>query len=566
MKDKFILGINIGNHDSSAAILKNGELIAIGEQERFSRNKRATGEAPHDAIKFCLESADIGLDDLSHIAFGSDMKLLDEWHQLNDDEKKSYIKLDDLDRIFPKDKFNYSSLPECTSIPHHLAHACSAFSVSGFDQAAILVVDNRGENTSTTLYYGNGNQLNKIKEYGVQHSLGLYYRAAAQYAGICGEHRTVGKLMGLAPYGKAIEQHPISIEEGDFSFKRLGDIGHFRGIEQPPLRTSQLLEFFENNCYPYSAGLTDDIMAYSNFAATIQTSLEDTLLELCKYLKKKTGSSNLVIAGGVGLNCTANGVISKSNIFQNIFIQPMAGDDGVALGAAYAMVNKHLNSDSHRTKMVHPYWGKSYDNDSIKLVLDKYSLNYSYFECDALVDEVANCIVDDKIVGWFQGRAEVGPRALGARSLLGNPKKRETLVRLNNIKGREMWRPLAPSIISEAFDDFFEGPHASPFMIVATTVKHNKRKEIPAAVHIDGSARPQVVLKETNPNYWALINKVGQLNGTPVVVNTSFNVAGEPIVHTPENAINDFLKTDIDVLVIENYVISKSENESLFRM
>ncbi|MDR1417703.1 MAG: hypothetical protein LBI80_00850 [Endomicrobium sp.] len=550
-----ILGLNIGLHDSSAALIVDGKMVAMGEQERFSRRKRAKDEAPIDAIKFCLEKGNIDFDKIDLIAFGSSQKLLDEWHELTEEEIKNRVQLDDPNRLFPKEIFSYSKLPEIVSIPHHLAHAASAYYMSGFEDSAILVVDNRGESTSTTLFHGNNGKIEFIEDYPITESLGLYYRTAAQYAGLCGEHKNVGKLMGLAPYGKPTEPTPLQVLDGKVTFDQLENISNMRGIDIPDKRTEQLLNYYLRNCYPYEIGLNSDVMAYCNFASSIQKSVENALVRYCEILKEKTKSKNLSIAGGVGLNCSANGIIAKSGIFENIFVQPVAGDAGVAIGAGFKAL--YEKSYTANFKMKHAYYGSEFSNEDVVNSIKKYNLKYEHLDNNQIAKKTAELLQNFKVVGWFQGKAEIGPRALGARSIIGNPRKRETLVRMNNIKEREMWRPLAPSVLEEKFFDYFVGPHASPFMIVATQVHHYKHKEVPAIVHIDGSARPQIVKRDTNPMYWNMINEFYKLTGIPIVVNTSFNTADEPIVHKPENAIEDYLKSDIDALVMNNIIIVK---------
>ena len=522
MKNEYVLGINIGLHDSSAAIVKDGLLIAMSDQERFSRNKSAINESPIDAIKFCLEKAKISIDDLDAIALGTDVELLNKWLCLSEEEMKSRIKLDDIDRLFPKDKFKYKKLPKIVYVNHHLAHAASAFRASGFDDAAILVVDNRGEDVSTSLAFGKGKEICFLKQYGVSHSLGLYYRVAAQYAGLCGKYREVGKFMGLASYGVPNQKVPLIYDNGP-KFTD-DDFSELRGLEIPPKCTEQLMTYFKENCFPYTAENYDEVMSYANFAASVQKSLEDILLALCKDLKEMTGVSNLVIAGGVALNCSANGVISESNIFKNIFIQPAAGDAGTALGAALEVAGMLSPSNYNKFVMNHAYWGEEYTQEQINVALDKAGLVYEVLAEDALLSKVADLLCEYYIIGWFQGRYEIGPRALGARSLIANPTKRDTLVRLNKIKNREMWRPIAPSVLEDKFSDYFTGKHKSPFMLVASMVKKNVQKLIPAVVHIDGSARPQVVNRETNTLYYDLICEFEKRSGIPILANTSFNL------------------------------------------
>jgi carbamoyltransferase len=528
------------------------------EQERFSRNKRATGEAPVDAIRFCLEAACVSLSEVMAIGLGYDMELLDRWHGLTVEELAKREHLNGHERLFPKAVFEYDSLPPIIPIPHHLAHAASAFWVSGFEEAAILVVDNRGEDSSTTLAYGTRKGIRDLEQYGVPVSLGLYYRTASQYAGLCGELREVGKFMGLAAYGKPTEDVPLRCSEEGPWFADLDELPPLRGIEIPPYRTTQLLNYFRSRCFPFYKGDGAEVMAYANFAASVQLSLERALLTLCAKLKRQTASRNLVMAGGVALNCTANGIIADSGIFENLFVQPAAGDAGVALGAAMEVTRQVTKSPPPAFKMTHAYWGPQYTQAEIERALEHCGLDYCVLDEHTLIQEVAELLIDYKTVGWFQGRSEIGPRALGARSLLGNPMSRETLIRLNTIKAREMWRPLAPSVLQSRMSEFFTGTHASPFMIVALQVRPEKRKDIPAVVHVDGSARPQAVNRETNPLFWKLISAFERRTGIPMIVNTSFNTQGEPLVNSPEDAIKDYLKTDLDALVLGYALLQKN--------
>jgi carbamoyltransferase len=554
----WVLGLNIGLHDSSAAILRDGELIAMAEQERFSRNKRAIGEPPVDAILFCLDTAGISLDEVTAVGLGSDMQLLDQWHGLTQDELAKREKIDNPERLFPKNILKFKSLPPLVPIRHHLAHAASTFWVSGFDEAAILIVDNRGENSSTTLAHGTSTGIKILEEYGVPVSLGLYYRTAAQYAGLCGKYREVGKFMGLAAYGQPNQIVPLRCGENGPFLDGIDDLPALRGIEIPPYRTKQLMEYFTRNCFPFSEGTGEEVMAYSNFAASVQLSLEKTLLALCQRLRKITSSNNLAMAGGTALNCTANGMISNSGLFDKLFIQPASHDAGVALGAALEVTRQFTSGQFLKFEMRHAYWGPEYTQEQINAALKQGGLIYKVLNEDELVRQVAHLLAEHKIVGWFQGRAEVGPRALGARSLLGNPMSRNTLIRLNTIKSREMWRPLAPSVLKERFSEFFIGSLASPFMIVAAKVRPIRQRDIPAIVHVDGSARPQAASRHTNQRYWKLIRSFEEKTGIPIIVNTSFNTEGEPIVNTPEDAVKDFLKTDIDALAIGDALVKKT--------
>jgi len=553
----WVLGLNIGRHDSSAALVADGKLVAMAEQERFSRRKRAIGEPPHDAIRFCLAAGRIGLADVRAVALGSDMDALDRWHACTAEEMAGREKLDDPERLFPRAAFQVSSLPPLIPVPHHTAHAASAFWPSGYTDAAVLVVDNRGEHSSTTLYHATGDNLLLLEEYGVPDSLGLYYRTAAQYAGLYREFGEVGKFMGLASYGRPRQLVPLEGTDEGLAFSRLAALPPLRGIEIPPYRTRQLLDYFSANCYPYAFGSGEETFAYADFAASVQSSLEQALLGLCRRLRTTTRCENLVVAGGVGLNCSANGVIADSGLFKRVFVQPAAHDAGVALGAALEVCQKIAPTRFRPTSMDHAYWGPEPTEEEIRQAVSDGSVRAECLDEESLVDRVARLIADHKIVGWFQGRAEVGPRALGARSLLGNPTRRQTLVRLNTIKRREMWRPLAPSVPVEHFADFFSSSHRSPFMLVASPVHRDRQALIPAVVHADGSARPQAVARETNERYWKLLQRFGELSGIPILVNTSFNLENEPIVNTPRDAIADFLAADIDAVAIGDFLIER---------
>lgn len=556
--DRWILGLGIGGHDSAAALLRNGVLVAMGEQERFSRVKKAFHEAPAAAAQFCLGRAGIGLGDVTAVALGTDYSIKNVWKGWTAEELRTNPKHDDPERLFPHAVFNGQPRPRMVAIRHHLAHAASTFRVSGFERAAVLIVDNQGEDNSTSLYLGDGNDLTLLETHPVPVSLGLYYRTAAQFTGIIGKLKEVGKFMALASYGNPTQRVPLAFRDGA-PVMDLPDLPDVRGAELPALRSKQLFEFFAEHCFPYVAGLREEVMAYADFAASVQRSLEDTLLALCERIRRLTGCDKLALAGGVALNCSANGVIARSGIFDEIFVQPAAHDVGVALGAALEL-DRRMRPDGERVPFVmeHAYWGPEFGQDAIAAALDRHGLSYRVLDEGTLPRAVAEILAQEKVVGWYQGRAEIGPRALGARSLLGDPRSRRTLIRMNAIKGREMWRPLAPSVLAERFDEYFDGPHASPFMIVAAHVRPEKHRDVPAIVHVDGSARPQNVTRAANPRYWELIRAFEEVAGVPIVVNTSFNVAGEPIVNTPDDAVVDFLNTDMDALAIGDALVVKT--------
>lgn len=552
-----VLGLNIGGHDSSAALVVDGQLIAMVEQERLSRNKRATGEAPIEAMYFCLESAGLELNDLTAIALGWDMDKRRAWQGLTIEEIEADEQLDSPQRLFPGVDVSVETFPPIIPIEHHFAHAASTFWASGFGDAAILIADNRGEDASTTLAHGNGSTIDILQQHAVPESLGLFYRAAAEYAGLAGKAGEVGKLMGLASYGVPVEPMPLEFSHSGPRMSKLPAIPPMRNENLHRYRKRQLLDYFSENCFPYAPSLSEEIMAYANFASSVQQALQESLLGLMNTLKSLTNSDRLVVAGGVGLNCTANGAIARSRLFKDTYVQPVAHDGGVSLGAALAASISLRPSLATEFEMEHVYWGPEFSQEAINDSFDSLHVPYKLLPYDELIRTVASLMAEGNVIGWFQGRAEVGPRALGGRSLLADPRSRKSLIRLNGIKRREMWRPLAPSVLEEHFASFFTGPLPSPFMLVATQVRPSVKARIPAVVHVDGSSRPQSVSRKTAPLFWQLIKRFHHLTGIPLIVNTSFNLDREPIVNRPEEAIRDFLSTDIDVLAIGNAISIK---------
>lgn len=553
-EDGWVVGLNHGAHDSSAALLRNGTLVAAVEQERFSRRKRAIDQPPVDALRWCLEYAGIGLSDVAAVALGSDLDVLGSWLGLTPEERRAELPLDDPDRLFPGSVFG-PVRPPVVPVRHHLAHAASCFWPSGFDESAVLVVDNRGEDCSTTLAYATRDGIETLETYPVEHSLGLYYRIATQYVGLYSKDGNAGKLMGLASYGEP--RYDVALQhDGTRPVWNGVPAATTTGKALPPQRTTQLLAFFEEHCYPYTVGLRSDITAYIDFAASVQHAVEETILALARDLHARTGSRNLCIAGGVGLNCTANGRVAAEGPFDNVFVQPMSHDAGVGLGAAYEASRQLDPVRFTPAPMRHALVGPEYDDNRVAAALTSSGLTGERLDEDALVTRVASAIANGAVVGWFQGRSEAGPRSLGARSLLGDPRRRDTLVRLNSIKQREMWRPLSPSVLASEFDKYFDGtPNA--FMIVAAQVKPERRAQIPAVVHIDGSARPQAVDPADQPRFAALLSAFQMETGLPVVVNTSYNTAGMPLVNRPEEAVRVFMDTDTDLLAIGSYLVSR---------
>ena len=558
MSIDYIVGLNIGNHDSSAALLKNGELIAFAEQEKLSRNKLSIGEPPIDALKYCLQIEGISLESVNAIAIGMDWKYRNDNYCMPKEELDKYIAFENVDWFLPVSEFG-SYRPEINPIMHHLAHASSAYRLSGFDECAVLVVDNRGEKSSASLGKIENGKIIFFKEINIQNSLGIFYNSACRFTGLYGKFREVGKFMGLASYGIPNIEMPLTPCRDGKLFKKLPDIEKESVYNSLQLRAEQLLDFFVEHCFPFESGNSEEIMAYANFAASAQKALEDTLLDFVEELKENTGVDSLVIAGGIAQNCSANGKIEESKTFKNIYIPPFASDSGVSAGAALEL-NYMLSGKKQTLMPLHRAdLGAKYSEEQIKAALKKYDNKIQFKELDFedVYVVAAEVIAEGSIVAWMQGGFEAGPRALGHRSIIADPRSRESLIKLNKIKEREMWRPIAPSILSEYYIEYFSGNGGNKyFMNIAAKVKKNMQKKVPAIVHVDGTARPQIVTKE-NERYYSLLMEFYKKTGIPLVCNTSFNEKGVPVVNNPENALDCFLQRGIDMLIIENFIIKR---------
>lgn len=539
-----IAGVNSGGHDAAAALLIDGQVVACIEQERLSRVKRAPGESPAAALRWCLDSAGLSLREVDTLAIGADHKLLSA--VLSDPGLPS---LDAPERLFPSSLFGGQRPENVVSVRHHVAHAASAFYLSGFSEAAVLVVDAMGEECATSLGVGSDSQIDLLETFPVDTSLGYFYEAAALYAGF--DKAEGGKLMGLASYGR--RSHPLSLfSNGALSWPIPRDLDGTSGKVRVRRRRRRLQEWFAENFYPFASRDGDSELAYVDFAATVQSALEEALLQLARRSLDLTQSRNLVVAGGVGLNCSANGRLSEIEGLDGLFVQPMAHDAGVSLGAALAVAARE--GEPRSEPMQHAYLGAESSQEEVREAVVDFSLR-----CLAVGDEAishaARIIAQGGIVAWHTGRAEVGPRALGARSLLGNPGKRETLVRLNTAKRREMWRPLAPSVQEESFHDYFEGT-PNPFMIVAARVRDEVQSRLPAITHVDGSARPQAVSSVHNPPYHQLLGEMKALTGFPIVVNTSLNVQGEPIASSARDSARAGIQAGADAVYLDGRLYS----------
>ncbi len=545
-----VLGLNYGDHDPSAVLVEDGRVLVAIEHERVSRTKRAKFQLPAESVLACLEVTGRTAADVDLIACG--------WN----DDTLAGLAADDvryaLDNVLPGAFSRLPALPPLVGVQHHLAHAASAFWCSGYREAAVLVADGEGDDEATTLWRGTPAGLEQLASFPPSISLGHFYKSATKFSGLemdGGNHE--GKLMGLAAYGRPTE--PMPLEVGPDGPALVEDIVPPTGGRIRESLRDQMHEWWRRNTYPYALGDGREIMAYANYAASVQDALERALIHLAERLRAETGLGALAIAGGVGQNCAANGVLADRRIFDTVYVQPACHDAGVSLGAALQVTHQREPAiELTRTAaMPHAYWGVRHRPEDCQAALDGAGLKYRHLAEDELVRTVARLLADGKIVGWFHGAAELGPRALGARSILADPRSRRAVVRVNDLKSREVWRPLAPSVLEEHFDAYFTSPVKSPFMNVATQVAESARRQVPAIVHVDGTARPQAVSRRDAPRYWALIDAFREVTGVPVLLNTSFNLRGEPIVHTPRNAVRDFLFSSLDVLVLEDFLVTR---------
>lgn len=565
-----IIGINCGLHDSSACLVINGKLASFSSEERFTRKKH-DGAYPFMAIDFCLSQAGLSYDQIDAVAYGWNYmpyegdKLL--YHIKKSLElakgspEKSIEYLKDLlarkERMYATygdARLQSKKLFKCDFIEvgHHISHAYSAFPVSGFDSAAVLVVDGSGEKMATSLWHYRNGCLSFIKSYDIPHSLGIYYGAITQYLGFV-HHDEEWKVMGWAPYGKNTYYEKLKqlVSMQDMSL----DLKYFQHQNGGfPWYSAELIRLLATPPRKKEDGFES---IYADIAASAQHVLEDCILKLAKEIKDITKESNLVMCGGVALNGKANGHVLDAKIFEKIFVQPASADDGVSIGAALKVSQERGQDIFNKLKDV--YLGVSFKKEDIQKAFDAKKLKYTRLDDKDLMRFVAKKISEQNVVGWMQGRAEMGPRALGNRSILGDPRSDKMKDLINSkIKFREPFRPFAPSVLEEHASEYFSGNISNAwFMNQIFNVRPEKKESIPAVTHIDGTARIQVVTRNLNPRYYNLIKEFQSLTAVPILINTSFNVKGEPIVNSPEDAINCFLNTGIDILVIENYIAEK---------
>jgi carbamoyltransferase len=594
-----ILGISAFYHDSAAALVRDGDIVAAAQEERFTRKKHDS-RFPAHAVEFCLAQAGARLTDLDYVVFYDKPflkfeRLLETYIAFAPAGLRSFqmaIPLWVREKLFQKSLLHdelkrlgeFDWMNRLLFAEHHQSHAASAFYPSPFDEALILTMDGVGEWATTSVGLGRGNHLEIIKEIHFPHSLGLLYSAFTYYTGFkvnSGEY----KLMGLAPYGtprytQKILDHIIDLKPDGSFHLNLDYFNYCTGLtmtnrkfdalfEGPPRKPDQLLT-----------------QHHMDLAASVQEVLEEVILRMTRSLASETGSKNLCLAGGVALNCVANGKILRDGRFERIWIQPASGDAGGALGAALAAY--HLFQNQPRQicgcgdRMHGSYLGPEFSQTDIQQRLTKLGAKYEVLDESELLEKCVDALMDEKALGWFQGRMEFGPRALGARSILADPRSPRMQSILNlKVKFRESFRPFAPSVMREHVAEWFDLDSDSPYMLLVADVVESRRKlmtpeqqklfgieklnvprsDIPAVTHVDYSARVQTVHRETNPRYHALIERFNQRTGCPVIVNTSFNVRGEPIVGTPEDAFRCFMGTGIEVLAVGNCLLRKEDQD-----
>jgi carbamoyltransferase len=594
-KTTYILGISAYYHDSAAALLKDGEIVAAGQEERFTR-KKADASFPKNAVEFCLTHAGITVDDLDHVGFYDKPllkfeRILETYLSVAPRGFGSFLKAGPLwikEKLFTRDdiarELGYEG--DVFFSEHHESHAASAFLPSPFEEAAILTMDGVGEWATASIGVGRGHDLELVRELHWPDSLGLIYSAFTYYTGFkvnSGEY----KVMGLAPYGepkylsKILEDLMDLREDGSFTLHQK----YFNYLSGLTMTSPAFHELFGG---PPRQPETQISQREMDLARSVQDACEEIVMRMARSAHKETSLKNLCLAGGVALNCVANGRIQREGPFDNIWIQPAAGDAGGALGVAQLIWHRHLDKprslNGRRDGMQGSYLGPSFDTEDIGRRLDKFGAKSELLERDELISRTAAIIADANVVGWFNGRMEFGPRALGSRSIIGDPRSPEMQTKMNlKIKFRESFRPFAPSVLEHRASDYFDLDAESPYMLLVSPVKEERRtpmtedeealfgieklniprSDVPAITHVDYSARVQTVSRERSPDYFDLISRFDELTGCGLVVNTSFNVRGEPIVCTPEDAYVCFMRTDMDYLVVGPYLLDKREQPEL---
>ena len=571
----YILGINAAFHDSAACLIKDGILLAATEEERFTHFKHgkrpvpfSTWELPFHAIDYCLKVAGIHINDIDHVAYSFDPYLLigekyrgKETIEIRFEEGRSHLndefgnpweplflssiinapgQLRDgwphhlqqrfFDCNISRDKWHF--------VEHHISHAASAFNCSPFKTAAVMTIDGRGELATTTYNIGHGQQLDRIGQVNMPHSLGLLYEDITTHLGFLHSSDEY-KVMALASYGKPEFANDFR------EIIRIGNNGQYT------INNQNFTERFGAKRLRHE----EFTKHHFNVAHSLQLVLEEALLELTGWLHQETGEENLCLAGGVALNCVANARIRDKGFFKNIWVQPASGDDGTALGAALWVDAQLRKNDEKAFVMDHCYWGPQYSDAEIEKQLKLWKIPYR--KAENIAEETADILAQDKIIGWYQGRMEFGPRALGSRSILASPINPAMQARLNEVKDREDFRPVAPVVLQEKAHEWFNGAEYSPFMLFIYDVKEDKADKIPAVRHTDGTARIQTINEQQHKDYYDLLKAFERKTGVPVLVNTSFNTLGKPIVCTPRDAVECFWSSPFDALIIGSFIIEK---------
>lgn len=605
--DIYILGISAFYHDSAAALIKNGEVVAAASEERFTRKKQDSS-FPINALQFCLDFEGIDLDQVESIVFYDKPfrkfeRLMETYYMYAPKGLKSFLSAAPVwikEKLFLKELINKElkkiisdredvKIPELLFSDHHLSHAASAFYPSSFRDAAILTIDGVGEWSTASIAHGHENSIETLKEMKFPNSVGFLYSAFTYFLGFkvnSGEY----KLMGLAPYGdptsKKLYEYKQLIKENIVDIKNDGSIwlnqeyfDYSTGLKM--IKEDKWIDLFG---FPNREEGVNLEQHHCDLALAIQQITDEIVLKMARAAKLLTNSNNLCLAGGVALNCVSTSKILKEKVFDNMWVQPAAGDAGGALGAALAVYYQYNNADRRvnpEDSMKGSYLGPEFNNTEIKSLTKKYKAPYKYIEnFDELANTTADLLSEGNVIGWFQGRMEWGPRALGNRSILGDARNSEMQKKLNlKIKFREGFRPFAPSVLSEETKNYFKGGYQSPYMLLVADVIESRRNELPknyhkltvkeklyyersdlpSITHLDFSARLQTVNKNTNPRYWKLIDSFKNKTGYGVIVNTSFNVRGEPIVCTPEEAYICFMKTEMDYLVLGDLLFDKKD-------
>lgn len=570
-----VIGIFMAGPNTAACIFKDGKLVAMAEEERFNRIKTASEMFPSSAVQYCLKEAGLGLGDIEEVALGWDYG---KYPEKMDTYMRS-IKGRELDpfadvaegiihaKLRPDvtlfnvqialKKIDAKAEPKISWYSHHKCHVASTHYLSGFENSAILVMDGSGEEIATSTWHGLGRELRLVDQWDLPHSLGWFYAAMTEWLGFKA-YSGEGKVMGLAPYGKPLPEvaeklksfcipDEKKIYKIDPTYVYYGQRTYSRKF------TDRLVDLLGQPRRPEG----EMEQYHIDVAYETQKCLEDVAVKLAKDLLAKTGEKKLCVSGGVAMNCKMNGLLSNLSGVEDIFINPASYDAGTALGAALLAMEKE-GKDPQADTLTHAYWGPAFKDEQIESVLRHCGLAYE--KHDDIAGAVAKLLHENKIIGWFQGRAEFGARALGARSIIANPMHPDMKDIINaRVKYREGFRPFAPSMIAEVAEKYMVNPKYSPFMILAYQFKDEYKKLFPSIVHVDDSVRPQTVTKDANPIYWDMISKFGTLSGHPIVLNTSFNIRSEPIVNTPLEAVRCFYSTGMDALAIGSFLLKKGE-------